>query len=137
MKLEELFARYLPMNRLLSYLLLGLTEPLAKDELCQTISELSEGEFDDDPEFESTLWATVEELLHHGLIEELEMDGVKALVTTGAGSKLLICDFSRRHWLESEKDFCRNSKISVDKPCSQRYNEIPLFEREHFPNTDE
>ena len=132
MKLEELFARYLPMNRLLSYLLLGLTEPLAKDELCQTISELSEGEFDDDPDFERTLWATVDELLSHGLIEELEMDGTKTLVTTGAGSKLLICDFNRRHWLENEKDFCKNSKISVDKPKRARYNGVPLFERDTF-----
>lgn len=100
MKLEELFARYLPMNRMLSYLLLGLTEPIARGELCQTISELSEGEFDDDPSFCETVWALAEELLGQGLLEELELDGTRALVTTAAGNKLLICEFNRRHWLE-------------------------------------
>lgn len=129
MKLEELFAHYLPMTHLLSYLLLGLTEPLAKSELCQTISELSEGEFDDDPDYEQTLWATVEELVSHGLIEEMEIDGVEALATTGAGSKLLICDFSRRHWLTGEKDFCKNPKIGVDKREECEYNKKPLRDK--------
>ena len=129
MKLEELFARYLPMTHLLSYLLLVLTEPLAKNELCQTISELSEGEFDDDLEFERTLWATVEEHVSHGFIEELEIDGVEALATTGAGSKLLICDFNRRHWLTGEKDFSKNLKLGVDKPVGSEYNKKPLRDK--------
>ncbi len=122
MNMEDLFSRYLPMTHLLSYLLLGLTEPLAKNELCQTISELSEGEFDDDPDFVRTLWATVDELVSYGLVEELEIDGVEALVTTGAGSKLILCDLNRRHWLKGEKEFCQNLKLGVDKPQEHEYN---------------
>lgn len=102
MKLEELLGKYLPMNRMISYLLLGLTEPIARDELCQTISELSDGEFDDDPSFRETLLRVAEELLEQGLLEELQMDGERALVTTATGSKLLVCEFNRRHWLEGE-----------------------------------
>lgn len=101
MKLEELIGRYLPMNRMISYLLLGLTEPIARDELCQTISELSDGEFDDDPSFRETLFCVTDELLEQGLLEELLIEGEKALVTTAAGSKLLVCEFNRRHWLEN------------------------------------
>lgn len=102
MHLEELLGRYLPMNRMTSYLLLGLTEPIARHELCQTISELSDGEFDDDPRFRETLQMVAEELLEQGLLEELSIDGAQALVTTATGSKLLVCEFNRRHWLESE-----------------------------------
>ena len=106
MKLEELIGRYLPMNRMISYLLLGLTEPIARNELCQTISELSDGEFDDDPSFRETLFRVADELLDQGMLEELMMDGETALVTTAVGSKLLVCEFNRRHWLEnSSKKF--------------------------------
>lgn len=102
MQLEELLGRYIPMNRITSYLLLGLTEPIARDELCQTISELSDGEFDDDPNFRDTLIASTEELLEQGLLEELSIDGERALVTTSTGSKLLVCEFNRKHWLEKD-----------------------------------
>ena len=101
MKLEELIGRYLPMNRMISYLLLGLTEPIARNELCQTISELSDGEFDDDPSFRDTLLRVADELLAQGLLEELPVEGENTLVTTDAGSKLLVCEFNRRHWLEN------------------------------------
>lgn len=103
MTVEALMNHYLPMSRKLSYLLLALLEPCVREEICQTVSELSDGEFDDEPGFRMSIDTLVEELLDTGVLEYLPEEREQTITISGTGSKLLICEFNRMHWLEHSK----------------------------------
>lgn len=102
MTIDWLVEKYLPMPRKTCYLLLSVLEPCPVYEICQTASELSNGEFDDEENLRESLEDQVRILEHDKLIQRVFIEGEEYMELTELGTKLLICELTRVQETEKE-----------------------------------
>lgn len=105
MPIEMLLKKYLPMPRKTCYALISVLEPCERTDVCQTVSELSNGEFDQEENLRKSLEELFLNLETDGLIQEVMMDGISCLTLSQLGTKLLICEFNRTQGFH-KKNIC-------------------------------